>query len=40
MAEFLRENSTGAVPEARYEESARESVDHLRSALAEIATPA
>ena len=40
MAQFLRDHSTGAVPEARYEEYARESVDHLRSALAEIATPA
>jgi sugar phosphate isomerase/epimerase len=40
MTQFLRDHSTGAVPEARYEEYARESVDHLRSALAEIATPA
>jgi len=40
MAQFLRDHSTGAVPEARYEEYARESIDHLRSALAEIAMPA
>jgi sugar phosphate isomerase/epimerase len=40
MAQFLRDHSTGAVPEARYAEYARESIDHLRAALAAIATPA
>jgi hypothetical protein len=28
------------VPEARYAEYARDSIDHLRAALSEIATPA
>jgi sugar phosphate isomerase/epimerase len=40
MAQFLRDHSTGSVPEARYAEYARESIDHLRAALAAIATPA
>jgi D-psicose/D-tagatose/L-ribulose 3-epimerase len=40
MAQFLRDHSTGAVPEARYEDYTRESIDHLRAALAAIATPA
>jgi D-psicose/D-tagatose/L-ribulose 3-epimerase len=40
MAQFLRDHSTGAVPEERYAAYARESLDHLRAALAAIATPA
>jgi D-psicose/D-tagatose/L-ribulose 3-epimerase len=40
MAQFLRDHSTGAVPEARYEAYTEQSLDHLRAALAAIATPA
>jgi sugar phosphate isomerase/epimerase len=40
MAQFLRDHSTGAVPEARYEDYTRESIGHLRAALAAIAAPA
>jgi D-psicose/D-tagatose/L-ribulose 3-epimerase len=40
MAQFLRDHSTGAIPEPRYDLYARESIDHLRAALAAIATPA
>jgi D-psicose/D-tagatose/L-ribulose 3-epimerase len=40
MTQFLRDHSTGAVPEERYADYARESIDHLRAALSAIATPA
>jgi D-psicose/D-tagatose/L-ribulose 3-epimerase len=40
MEQFLRDHSTGSVPEARYEAYTQESIEHLRAALAAIATPA
>jgi D-psicose/D-tagatose/L-ribulose 3-epimerase len=40
MAQFLRDHSTGSVPEARYEAYTQDSIEHLRAALAAIATPA
>ena len=40
MEKFLRDHSTGAVPEAYYDRYAQESIDHLRAALAANATPA
>ncbi len=32
MEKFLRDHSTGAVPEAYYDRYAQESIDHLRAA--------
>jgi D-psicose/D-tagatose/L-ribulose 3-epimerase len=40
MEQFLRDHVTGAVPEARYDRYAAESLDRLRAALAEISAPA
>ena len=40
MEKFLRDHSTGAVPEAYYDRYAQESIDHLRAALSANATPA
>jgi D-psicose/D-tagatose/L-ribulose 3-epimerase len=40
MEKFLRDHSTGAVPEAYYDRYAQESIDHLRAALAAAAAPA
>jgi len=40
MEQFLRDHSTGAVPEPRYDHYARESLVRLRAALAEMATAA
>jgi D-psicose/D-tagatose/L-ribulose 3-epimerase len=40
MEQFLRDHVTGAVPEARYDRYAAESLDRLRAALAGISTPA
>jgi D-psicose/D-tagatose/L-ribulose 3-epimerase len=40
MEQFLRDHSTGALPEARYDHYARESLVRLRAALAEMATVA
>jgi D-psicose/D-tagatose/L-ribulose 3-epimerase len=40
MEQFLRDHSTGALPEARYDHYARESLVRLRAALAEMATAA
>ncbi len=37
MEKFLRDHSTGAVPEAYYDRCAQESIDHLRAALAATA---
>ena len=34
VEKFLRDHSTGAVPEAYYDRYAQESIDHLRAALA------
>ena len=40
MEKFLRDHSTGAVPEAYYDRYAQESIDHLRAAFAASAAPA
>ena len=38
MEKFLRDHSTGAVPEALYDRYAQQSIDHLRTALAASAS--
>ncbi|RKQ87262.1 sugar phosphate isomerase/epimerase [Solirubrobacter pauli] len=38
MEKFLRDHSTGAVPEVYYDRYAQQSIDHLRAALAESAS--
>jgi D-psicose/D-tagatose/L-ribulose 3-epimerase len=40
MEKFLRDHSTGAVPEAYYDRYAQQSLDHVRAALAANAAPA
>jgi sugar phosphate isomerase/epimerase len=40
MEKFLRDHSTGAVPESYYERYAQQSIEHLRAAFAANAAPA